>query len=64
MQRHYSECKVSSSNIPLFVANELQNFCDYDFHNIYRKCGYVSALRFNPATSYNDIDLQEKFGFI
>ena len=45
----------------LFVAKELNKFTDYNFRNLYRKCGYYSAKRFNPAVNYSS---QENFGFL
>lgn len=55
MQRHYAEGHVSDSALSLFVASEMAQFRDFDMRNLYRKCGYDSAKRFDPGHGFSDI---------
>lgn len=62
MQRHYADCKVSSSNLSLFVASEIIKFRDFNLRKIYQKCGYVSAMRFNAGVAFSS-ESDHDFGF-
>ena len=62
MQREYDECKTSQ--LQMFVISELNKFCVFDSREIFKKCGYVAAKRFNPGHEYNPhLDGDETFGF-
>jgi hypothetical protein len=56
MQRDFAECKVSVAGLPLFVSNELIKFRGYDCREIFRKCGYGSAMCFNPGLNYTSTE--------
>ena len=56
MQRDFAECKVSVAGLPLFVSNELIKFRGYNCREIYRKCGYGSAMCFNPGLNYTSTE--------
>ena len=66
MQRDFTECKVSVAGLPLFVSNELIKFRDYDCREIFRKCGYGSAMCFNPGLNYTSPEdaMDGELGFI
>jgi transposase len=59
MQRDYIENKVSNSNLPLFVAAEMDKFVASDLSDIYRKCGYLGPKKFHLGLAYagDDTDL-------
>ena len=60
MQRDYDECRITNSNLPLFIASELVHFRDCNCRKIFGKCGYSEAKRFNPGTGHITDDFEYK----
>ena len=64
MQRDFTECEISRSNISLFVATEIIKFHNYNCTDIYKKCGYLSPKRFHPGVAYSSKRDELGHGFL